>query len=142
MEELIFNSENKLRSDKSSLSLVEPILDNLRQILGIKDENFYNVMIAVTEAVNNAINHGNKLNPQKRVEFIVRADSRKIYILIKDEGAGFDPDKIADCLDPENLLKSSGRGIFIIRELMDEVKIDSDSSGTKIEMFYSYSDKK
>jgi serine/threonine-protein kinase RsbW len=138
MNELIFNSENRLRSDKSSLGLVEPILENLRQILSIKDENFYNVMIAVTEAVNNAINHGNKLNPLKKVDFIVRADNQFIYILVKDEGVGFNPDNVADCLEPENLLKSSGRGIFIIRELMDDVKILSNETGTTLEMYYSY----
>ncbi len=140
MNELIFNSESKLRSDKSSLALVEPILENLRQILGIKDENFYNVMIAVTEAVNNAINHGNKLNPSKKVDFVVQADNNTIFVKVKDEGAGFDPTQVADCLEPENLLKSSGRGIFIIRELMSTVNIESNAHGTTIEMFYTYND--
>ncbi len=138
MKELIFNSVNKLKSDKSSLVLLEPVLENLRQILGIKDENFYNVMIAVTEAVNNAINHGNKQNPNKKVDFVVQADSHNIYIKVKDEGNGFNPEQIADCLVPENLLKSSGRGIFIIRELMDNVEIHSNESGTTLEMYYSY----
>lgn len=138
MNSLIFNSENILKSEKSSLSLLEPILEDLRKILGMKDENFYNVMIAVTEAVSNAINHGNKQNPSKNVNFIVRADKDDIYIKVKDEGDGFNPDDVADCLEPENLLKSSGRGIFIIRELMDNVKINSDDGGTTLEMYYSY----
>jgi serine/threonine-protein kinase RsbW len=95
-------------------------------------------MIAVTEAVNNAINHGNKLDPSKKVQFNVEADNEKIYIYVKDEGNGFNPQEIDDCLEPENLLKASGRGVFIIRELMHEVKIRSNSSGTEVEMTYFF----
>jgi serine/threonine-protein kinase RsbW len=98
-------------------------------------------MIAVTEAVNNAINHGNKLNPHKKVGFTVKADNENIFVKVTDEGDGFDPDKIADCLEPENLLKSSGRGVFIIRELMDDLKIISNSKGTTLEMYFDYTNK-
>lgn len=138
MNDIIFSSEHILNSEKSSISLVEPILEKLKKHLGIKDENFYNVMIAVTEGINNAINHGNKLNPRKKVNFVVQADKANIYIKISDEGDGFDPDSVANCLDPENLLKSSGRGVFIIRELMDELKITSGIEGTTLEMCYTY----
>ena len=141
MGNINFFSEHSLKSEKSSLALVEPILENLRLYLGIKDENFYNIMIAVTEAVNNAITHGNKLSPVKKVYFLVQADDDKIFINVKDEGEGFDPAMIADCLEPENLLKSSGRGVFIMRELMDELKISSSSSGTSLEMSFHYNNK-
>jgi serine/threonine-protein kinase RsbW len=141
MDNINFFSEHSFKSEKTSLALVEPILENLRAYLGIKDENFYNIMIAVTEAVNNAITHGNKLSPVKKVYFLVKADEEKIYINVKDEGDGFDPARIADCLEPENLLKSSGRGVFIIRELMDDLKISSNSTGTSVEMSYIYTDK-
>lgn len=138
MGEKIFRSENFLKSERSSITLVEPILEELRSQLGIKDENFYNVMIAVTEAVNNAINHGNKLHPEKHVYFLVEADSDTIFVKVKDQGNGFDPTTVADCLEPENLLKSSGRGVFIIRELMDRFDIESGSTGTTLEMYYDY----
>lgn len=141
MSRINFYSEHIFNSEKASLGLVEPILDELRRQLGIKDENFFNVMIAVTEAVNNAITHGNKLNPDKKVKFLVRADDDKIYILVGDEGSGFDPSGIADCLEPENLLKSSGRGVFIIRELMDNLIINSNENGTTLEMYYNYAEK-
>ncbi len=138
MNDIIYKSEHTLKSEKTSISLVEPILESLRKDLGIKDENFYNVMIAVTEGINNAINHGNKLNPYKRVHFVVQADENNLYIKITDEGDGFDPNLVADCLEPENLLKSSGRGVFIIKELMDDLKITSGHNGTTLEMYYTY----
>ncbi|MBX3042076.1 MAG: ATP-binding protein [Candidatus Kapabacteria bacterium] len=141
MSEIEFYSENTLKSEKASLTAVEPILENLRARLGIKEEKFYNVMIAVTEAVNNAIIHGNKLNDDKSVFFIVSADNEKIHIKVKDEGEGFDPETIANCLEPENLLKSSGRGVFIIRELMDDLQIESSPNGTTIDMLYMYNNK-
>jgi serine/threonine-protein kinase RsbW len=140
MAEWVFCSENIFKSERNSINLIEPILINLKNTLDIKDENFYNIMIAVTEGVNNAINHGNKLNPNKVVEFSVKADKNKLYVRISDQGTGFDPNTIADCLEPENLLKSSGRGVFIIRELMDDVRIESSSNGTVIDMSYFYKD--
>jgi len=138
MDNKIFSSYNKLKSERQSVTLIEPILSHLRGIYDIDDTNFYNIMIAVTEAVNNAINHGNKLNPDKFVTFNVEADENHIYIYIKDEGEGFDPHQIDDCLDPENLLKASGRGVFIIRELMHHVNIFSNSHGTVVEMYYYF----
>lgn len=141
MSEKIFNSHNILRSERQSVTLIEPILADLRSKFDIDDNVFYNIMIAVTEAVNNAINHGNKLDPTKKVQFNVEADKHKIYIFIKDEGMGFNPSEIDNCLDPENLLKASGRGVFIIKELMHEVNIHSNSHGTIIEMTYFFGKK-
>jgi serine/threonine-protein kinase RsbW len=138
MAEWIFCSENIFKSERNSVNLIEPILNSLKDALSMKDENFYNIMIAVTEGVNNAINHGNKLNPDKIVEFSVKADENKLHVRISDQGTGFDPNTIADCLEPENLLKSSGRGVFIIRELMDDVRIESSGNGTVINMSYFY----
>jgi serine/threonine-protein kinase RsbW len=138
MSEKIFYSHNTLKSERHSVTEIEPILADLRSKFAIDDTIFYNIMIAVTEAVNNAINHGNKLDPSKRVQFNVEADKEMIYIYVKDEGLGFNPQEIDDCLEPENLLKASGRGVFIIRELMHEVKIRSNSEGTVVEMKYFF----
>ncbi len=138
MDNKIFRSHNKLKSERHSVSLIEPILFDLKNIYEIDDTIFYNIMIAVTEAINNAINHGNKLNPTKFVQFNIEADKDKIYVFIKDEGEGFDPQLIDDCLEPENLLKASGRGVFIIKELMHDVKIYSNSHGTVVEMYYYF----
>ncbi len=138
MENIIFESHKILKSEKNSLAVVEPILFDLKEQLHIQDEKFYNIMIAVTEAVNNAINHGNKLNANKVVHFDVYASKTGIEIVVKDQGEGFNPKEVADCLEPENLLKSSGRGVFIINELMDYAEIESSSEGTTITMRYGW----
>lgn len=130
-----------LPSDKTSLLKLEPILKEVKKKHQIKDDNFYNVMIAVTEAVNNAIVHGNKLSPDKNVSFNIEANENFITITIEDEGEGFDPNKVEDCLKPENLLKDGGRGVFLIKELMDEVTITNTGNGTKIEMKFHHKNK-
>jgi serine/threonine-protein kinase RsbW len=133
-----FESINKFISDRNTITKIEPLLLDLKSKLNIKDDEFYNIMIATTEAVNNAVNHGNKLNPNKYVDFNIYANENELIIFIKDEGEGFNPDEIDDCLQPENLLKTSGRGVFLIKELMDEVFIDSNYNGTKITMKYYF----
>jgi len=138
MQKWIFESENFFKSERNTILLIEPILSKLKSDLSIPDESFYNIMIAATEAVNNAVTHGNKLNPEKIVEFTVKANKQSIIVRVSDQGDGFNPENVADCLEPENLLKSSGRGVFIIKELMDDVFITSDNQGTLIEMTYMF----
>lgn len=127
----------ELSSDKSSLKQVEPILMDVKKEFDIKDDVFYNVMIAVTEAVNNAIIHGNKMKPEKKVNFELKTKGRTIIIIIKDEGEGFDPDNIDDCLKPENLMKDGGRGVFLIKELMDDVDFKTTEEGTTLTMKFN-----
>lgn len=128
----------KLQSHKSSVRDLEPLLIEIRKKHNIDENKFYNVMIAVTEAVNNAIIHGNKLCREKEVNFNIEADSNKIIVTVQDEGEGFDPEKVADCLVPENLMKDGGRGVFLIKELMDEVEITDTGKGTKIQMVFHH----
>jgi serine/threonine-protein kinase RsbW len=128
----------KLPSSKTSVRSLEPLLGEIRKKHKIEEDKFYNVMIAVTEAVNNAIIHGNKLCKDKEVLFNIQADSDKITITVQDEGEGFDPDLVDDCLVPENLMKDGGRGVFIIKELMDEVEFIDTGSGTKIQMVFHH----
>jgi serine/threonine-protein kinase RsbW len=89
--------------------------------------------VAVRESVINAIKHGNRNDPQKQVfvEFITRPDTDpdEMVVTIRDEGEGFDPDDLPDPLAPENLLKSSGRGIFFMRSFMDDVRIERAKEG-------------
>lgn len=124
-----------LATDKTAISRVEPILIKFKSDFGVPDEKYYNIMIAVSEAVNNALNHGNKLNPAKKVYFDLEADETHITIIVRDEGNGFNPEEIADCTDPENLLKSSGRGVYLIRELMHDVDFTY-HNGTEVVMTY------
>lgn len=124
-----------LTSDKTALSKIEPVLIKFKREFTVPDEKYYNIMIAVSEAVNNAISHGNKLDPAKKVHFDLIATAEKITITVRDEGEGFDPNDVADCTDPANLLKSSGRGVYLIRELMHDVDYTY-HNGTEVVMTY------
>lgn len=130
--------EKYLKSNKNAVNEVEPILQDVKKHIGFKDENFYNIMVAVTEAVNNAVIHGNQLDPEKIVKFELEADDDMIKIKVQDQGNGFDPDEIEDCLDESNLLKESGRGVFLINSLMDQLSITSTKDGTIVEMTYFF----
>jgi len=88
--------------------------------------------IVVTELVNNAIVHANKKDESKKVEIRYVISAQELLISVLDEGTGFDPNQLDDPRDPENLLKDCGRGIFIVRSLMDEVKFETSESGMKI----------
>ncbi len=86
------------------------------------------------EAVNNAIQHGNREDAAKQVHIRVRAEARRMTFWVRDEGGGFSPTDVPDPLAPQNLLNPSGRGILMMREFMDAVEISSDPSGTSVKM--------
>lgn len=121
-------------SERKSIKLVEPIISDLKQRLNIPDEKYYNILISVTEAVNNAIIHGNKCCCGKSVDFLIDADSNHIHIEVSDEGSGFEADKVADPRHPDNLYKTGGRGVFLIRELSDSSDFYNTECGAKIVM--------
>jgi serine/threonine-protein kinase RsbW len=130
--------EKTFKSEKKSIAIVEPIVFELKDKLGIATETFYNVMIAVTEAVNNAIIHGNKCDPDKEVFLRIEATKEKFKIVVRDNGSGFDPENLADPRKPENLLKEGGRGVFLIKELANDVKFNIDDSGTEMTMWFKF----
>ena len=109
------------------LDFVQVASDHLGRLAGLDDEALHWVGVAVRESVVNAIKHGNKGDEHKHVyvEFTPLDVGRPsgIVIRVRDEGPGFDPEAVSDPLAPENLLKSSGRGIFLIRSFMDEVDV-------------------
>jgi len=104
---------------------VDDFLESRLRDAGINEKIIADVAIAVTEIVNNAIDHGNAGDPNKmvRVSVVLAADVLKIEVT--DEGGGFDPDAVASPLAEENLLREVGRGIFIVRHLMDTVVVDA-----------------
>lgn len=126
----VIELKKELTSQRKAIKEVEPMLQFFREQFLWKDEIYYNILIALTEAVNNAIIHGNRCDPDKKVNIIIKATDSLIEIYVSDEGAGFDPDKIEDPRAPENLLKSSGRGIFLIRELSSSSSYSFDDKGT------------
>ncbi len=109
------------------LDFVQVVSDHIGRTVGLDDDALHWVSVAVRESVVNAIKHGNKSDESKRVvvEFtpLPVEEPDRLVIHVKDEGEGFDPEEVADPLAPENILKSSGRGIFLIRSFMDDVQL-------------------
>ena len=101
-------------------SLIPTIIERIRP-LGIPEEEIFNIRLSLEEALVNAVKHGNKLNPQLTVEVKVELNSDKLVIEVKDQGEGFDFEKLEDPTKEENIEKIKGRGIFLIKNLMDEV---------------------
>ena len=102
---------------------------NFLQSCGVGDEVAFGIDIAVREAVTNAIVHANKEDETKSIEVTVNCVGHALEIEIKDQGEGFDPASVADPTEPANLLKTSGRGIFLMRNFMDEVQWSSRPEG-------------
>lgn len=109
------------------LDFVQVISDHMSREAGLDDESTHWVSVAVRECVINAIKHGNQNDVNKRVfvEFLTDRyrEIPELTVAVRDEGDGFDPESLADPLAPENLLKTSGRGIFLIRSFMDNVQL-------------------
>jgi serine/threonine-protein kinase RsbW len=119
-----------LPSNRKEISKFESLLVEINNEFGMAMEKFINFQIASSEAIVNAIVHGNKQNPDKKVHVDIDTANETLKLVIKDEGEGFEVDKLPDPTDESNLFKESGRGIYIIRSLVDEFKIESNSSGT------------
>jgi serine/threonine-protein kinase RsbW len=107
------------------LDFVEVVCGHVSRMVGFDDDTLHWISIAVRESVANAMKHGNKGDEAKRVKVEFTASPAdhpcELSIVVQDQGEGFEPEQVADPLAPENLLKSSGRGIFLIRSFMDEV---------------------
>ena len=123
----------ELPSSFEWLDLVQLLSDRLSAIAGLDEDGVHWVSVAVRESVINAIKHGNREDRAKHVtvEFALepKLEVRRFTVSVLDEGAGFDPGAIADPLAPENVLKSSGRGIFFMRSFMDDVSIERRPEG-------------
>jgi len=117
----------KIYSVFEMLDLVQLVSDRMGQMAGLDEDAVHWVGVAVRESVINAIKHGNRLDEAKSVtiefSFVPAAVPTELIVRVIDEGEGFEPDLIADPLAPENMLKSSGRGIFFMRSFMDDVSL-------------------
>jgi serine/threonine-protein kinase RsbW len=122
------------RSNQKEISHIEKFLRQISMELHIDDGIMYRLLVSCTEAVNNAIVHGNKSNPDKKV--IIRCIVKKkiLTIFVIDEGKGFNSESLQDPRDEKNLLKENGRGVFLMRSLMDKVKFKRLKSGSVVEM--------
>lgn len=125
----------RIPSLPDNIRIVESFIDNARDKFAFDDDIYGNIMIAVTESVNNAIIHGNKQDKEKNVDLALEVADDNIRFTIKDEGDGFDYDNLPDPTAPENILKAGGRGIFLVQNLADEVAF-TDQGRTIMLTFY------
>lgn len=117
-----------------NITIVESFIDNAREKFNINDDIYGNIMISVTECVNNAIVHGNKIDKKRVVKLELLFLDDQIKFIIEDEGDGFDHQKLNDPTALENLEKSGGRGVFIMKHLSDEVEFENE--GKKITLTF------
>ncbi len=119
-----------LKSTYEELEKVEHLLNELQSEIGFNDEFYARLMLTVSEAATNGVVHGNQLDESKKVHIVAESNGTTLTISTKDEGDGFDPEEVEDPLAEENLLKPSGRGVFLMGEYADEVTYEDD--GTKL----------
>ena len=110
-----------LGSTIESVDTVERTAEDFAQRAGFDADTIPNIVMAVREAAVNAVLHGNAYDPAKQIVASFETNSDSLIFRIADQGPGFDPNRVPDPLAPENILRGSGRGIFLIRAFMDEV---------------------
>ena len=128
------NISIEIPSLAENIRIIESFIDNAKEKYHLDDDIYGNIMIAVTEAVNNAIKHGNKDNSSKNVSISLSLEDGMIKFKIQDEGSGFDFHKLPDQTSPENISKPGGRGIFLMKHLSDEV--DFKENGKVVELSF------
>ncbi|MEK6781077.1 MAG: ATP-binding protein [Bacteroidota bacterium] len=119
------NIHIEIPSLSENIRMIESFIDNSREKFHLNEDIYGNIMIAVTEAVNNAIKHGNKSDSTKNVSLALSLEENLIKFKVEDEGSGFDYDNLPDPTAPENIEKPGGRGIFLMKHLSDEVKFEA-----------------
>ena len=122
----------QLPSTKESILEIEQLIDSFCETIEVTQDCYGNMLIALTEAVNNAIQHGNGYKKEKLVEIEYEVLDDEILFTVKDEGNGFDFDKIPDPTLPENILKTSGRGVFLMQNLADKFAFENNGSIVKL----------
>ena len=122
-------------SNNDNLVVAEKLVDDVCRHYRVNEDYYGNILIAVTEAVNNAINHGNRLDPSKSVTIEFAATNRQqLQFTVKHQGVGIDYNALPDPTDPENIDKISGRGVFLMKNLSDELRFND--SGSSVEMVF------
>jgi len=120
----------EIESDPNNLLTVEEFVNYFALDVGIDTEKIPGLLLAVTEATTNAIIHGNQNDEHKKVTIDVIVENKKLKISVKDEGPGFDPSNVPDPTHPDNLLKDSGRGLYLMRIYMDDLQYEHTGNGT------------
>lgn len=124
----------EIPSDPKEVIEVERFLEKVNHKLGLDEMTFNKLLVATTEAVNNGIIHGNKRNPAKKVVLQIEVNSRLLVVRVRDEGEGVDVETLPDPLAEENLLRENGRGVFLMRSLMEDVGFEKLDNGWEVTM--------
>jgi serine/threonine-protein kinase RsbW len=122
----------RMESTLESVNKAEEMADRIAAQAGMDEDTRSGVSMAVREAMINAVLHGNAYDTNKRVNLTLEHKGQELIVTVTDEGTGFVPEEVPDPLAPENLLKGSGRGIFLMRAFMDEVRFRKMNPGTEI----------
>lgn len=121
----------EIASVKNNILKVEELLNSVNAEFKLEESEYRNVQMAVSELVLNAIVHGNKEKPEKKVFVKIDYDDKTMVIVVQDEGNGFNYENNPDPTLPENILKPFGRGIYIVKSLMDNIKYRHNSKGSE-----------
>lgn len=124
----------QLPSKEESITQLELLIENLSDAYNVGEDTFANMMTCLNEALINAIKHGNRLDPNKKVIVNAEVDGKRIIWTVTDEGAGFDYIHLADPTAPENLESLTGRGVFIMKHLADQCIFNT--AGNEVELHF------
>jgi len=124
-----------LSSSPKNIGKVETFLKKIGKAIALDEIQFHKLMVSLTEAVNNAILHGNRSSAVKKVRVTCELLPGWILVMVDDEGKGFRPERVGNPLTKENLMRESGRGIFLMRTLMDKVEFDIGRKGTQVRLW-------
>ena len=129
-----FSNTLEIVSQPQSINIIEKVIDDLKNEYDIHEDSYGNILVAVTEAVNNAIMHGNGCDPSKQVTVSYEVDGDRISFTVTDQGNGFDYYNLPDPTAPENLEKPTGRGVFLMKHLADQVIFSE--NGKVVELYF------
>ena len=132
------NQKIRISSKAENIILVERMIEDVCDLFNISEDYYGNILVSLTEAVNNAIYHGNKANPNKQIDISFKSHPDRVSFSVKDEGTGFNYDNLPDPTNPENIEKPNGRGVFLMRNLADKVYFED--NGSKVILDFRVSD--
>ena len=124
-----------ISSKSENIVLVEKMVEDVCELYNINEDNYGNILVALTEAVNNAIYHGNQADPKKLIDISFRSKKEAISFIIKDQGPGFDHTQLPDPTDPKHIDQPNGRGVFLMRNLAD--KVEFEEKGSKVVLTFN-----
>lgn len=126
----------QLSSDPGNIQQVTQLVDRVSQQYRLNEETHANLLISLTEAVNNAIIHGNGMDKSKTVDIEMRKRGNRLCVSVKDQGKGFNPKEVPNPTCPEQICECGGRGVFLIKELCD--KVEYAENGSKVSMQFKF----